>query len=397
MNKNKYFFFATFFAISSIDSTINYKSEVFSFLSSLAVTVGSLLLKRTNLENKITFPSKEELNNFTILIDTYLPSEDKLLFEKESTVITYKKQLNCLTSYYLRLLPLDLLGSMVIKPKNPLTIFGKIVCHLSAIWSVTSPEIFFEHSLSKLTKKLYPESQFMQNYIKMICKKNADRDKIEFLNTNKSFFTLLKQLHNTIKEIQELINNYQGIDFSIFLETINRKNFSKFFNAKTNNDEGTLNKTILKLENEKKILQKNFTDDIRKYNNTYVLLKSRIERLEQKNIFTEKFLGRLKQSLPKIDLQKKNIDEACSYLKNLDESVNLLDMLAEKQAEINRKKELLLTKISEKELSNYFENFSELSLSKITNLNTLKATSDKIENRYNQYNNELDKLLKEYI
>lgn len=365
----------------------NIKTELSSFVISGILNIISKKITKKNTDENLTFSTEEELKNFYSLIDSYLPQEDQSLLKSKSTVVKYKKNFTSIYNYYLPALALDLFSSIILKPKNPVTIIAKVVVNLNTIDKVTFPNLSFQNSLSELTKKLYPHSQYMQDYIKAICKKNNEKEKIEFLNKNKIFFRLLKKLYNKIQEIEEIIDTHSGINLKDIEEDINKKNFIPFFNAKTNAKEEILKNTIKELEEKRSSLIKLLKqEELVAYSKNYIDLKNKITSLEKKKIFNTLFLKELENSIPKINIEINHQNETTKHesLKKAKNSLTLLETIVTKHNEINEKKELLFNLLIKKEIeispTILDKNFS---FPKIKNLNYFENNYEKIEEAYN--------------
>jgi hypothetical protein len=395
MNIKKYLILLMFFT-NLIYSNI--KTEGSSFVISAILNIISKELTKKNADENLTFSTEEELKNFYSLIDSYLPQDDQSILKSKSTVAKYKKNFTNIYNYYLPVLALDLFSSIILKPKNPITIIGKVAWNLDAIAKVTSPDLSFQNSLSQLTKKLYPDSEFMQDYIKTIFKKNNEKEKIEFLSKNKTFFGLLKKLYNKIKEIEEIIDTHSGINLEEIKEDINKKKFASFFNAKTNNDEQILKKKINELEKERSSLTKLLSkEEIIEYNKNYIYLKNKIASLEKKKIFDTFLLKELKNSIPKIrtEINLQNEITKNDALKKAKNSLTLLETIARKHNEINEKKELLFNILINKkiEISPVMLD-KEFLLPTINNLYYFENNYKNFEEIYNNYIKKLDEIIK---
>lgn len=365
----------------------NIKTEVSSFVISAILNIISKELTKKNADENLTFSTEEELKNFYSLIDSYLPQDDQSLLKSKSTIVKYKKNFTNIYNYYLPVLALDLFSSIILKPKNPLTIIGKVASNLDAIDKVTSPDLSFQNSLSQLTKKLYPHSKFMQDYIKTIFKKNNEKEKIEFLSKNKTFFRLLKKLYNKIQEIEEIINAHSGINLERIQEDINKKNFASFFNAKTNSDEEILKNKIKELEKERNSLTKLLSQEgLIEYNKNYIYLKNKIASLEKKEIFNTLLLKELENSIPKISIEINHQNETTKNeaFKKAKNFLALLETIVTKHNEINEKKELLFNFLIKKEIEISLAVLDKrFSFPTIKNLNYFENNYQKIEEAYN--------------
>lgn len=364
----------------------NIKTELSSFVISAILNITSKELTKKNADENLTFSTEEELKNFYSVIHSYLPQDDQFILKSKSSVVKYKKNFTNVYNYYLPMLALDLLSSILLKPKNLLTIIGKIALNLDAIAKVTSPDLSFQNSLSQLTKKLYPHSQFMQDYIKAIFKKNNEKEKIEFLSKNKIFFKLLKKLYNKIQEIEEIIDTHSGINLENIKQHINKKNFASFFNAKTNSEEEILKNKIKKLEKERNFLTELLSqEELIEYNKNYIYLKNKIASLEKKEIFNTLLLE-LKNSIPKISTEINHKKETTKHeaLKKAKNSLTLLERIITKHNEINEKKELLFNLLIKKEIEISPTILDKrFSFPKIKNLNYFENNYEKIEEAYN--------------
>lgn len=384
MNIKKYLFFLIF--LTEIVYS-NVKTEVSSFIISIILNISAKELTKKNANDNLTFSTEAELKNFVSLIDSYLPADDQSALKNKSGVVTYKENVTNIYKYYLPTLAIDLLISIFLKTKNITTIIGKVACHLNSICTITSPDLLFQKSLSQLTKKLYPHSEFMQDYIKTICKKNNEKEKIEFLTKNKTFFTSLKKLYNKIEEIEEIIKEHSGINLKGIEQHINKKNFASFFNAKTNSEEEILKKKIEELEKERNSLTKLLNqEELIEYNKNYIYLKNKITSLEKKKIFNTLLLKELENSIPKISTKINHQNETTKNeaLEKAKNSLTILETIATKQNEISEKKELLFNLLIKKEIESSPAILDkEFSLPSIKNLNYFENNYQKIEEAYN--------------
>ncbi len=384
MNIKKYLFFLIF--LTEIVYS-NVKTEVSSFIISIILNISAKELTKKNANDNLTFGTEAELKNFYSLVDSYLPSDDQSALKSKSKVVTYKENFTNIYKYYLPTLAVDLLISIFLKTKDIGIIIGKVACHLNAISTITSPAVSFQNSLSQLTKKLYPHSLFMQHYIETICEKNKEKEKIEFLTKNKTFFKSLKKLYNKIEEIEEIIKEHSGINLKGIEQHINKKNFASFFNAKTNSEEEILKKKIEELEKERNSLTKLLNqEELIEYNKNYIYLKNKITSLEKKKIFNTLLLKELENSIPKISTKINHQNETTKNeaLEKAKNSLTILETIATKQNEISEKKELLFNLLIKKEIEISPAILDkEFSLPSIKNLNYFENNYQKIEEAYN--------------